>query len=154
MKPFGNSLLLIAAMTYAKNNADIETMASLEVGSYKSKFLILNATMPLLFKGVMGALYFGIGKAAGSLIGGLVIEDIGVRNTFRCFSVVSLVTASVYFAFTYALEKRKTEPKADPELNIATVTITRTTEKVAKKDSEITDNVKIKEIQEDETRCT
>jgi len=134
LKPFGNSLLLIAAMTYAKNNADIETMASLE--------------------GVMGALYFGIGKAAGSLIGGLVIEDIGVRNTFRCFSVVSLVTASVYFAFTYALEKRKTEPKADPELNIATVTITRTTEKVAKKDSEITDNVKIKEIQEDETRCT
>ena len=66
-------------MTYAKNNADIETMASLEVGSYKSKFLILNATMPLFFKGVMGALYFGIGKAAGSLIGGLVIEDIGVN---------------------------------------------------------------------------
>ena len=31
LKPFGNSLLLIAAMTYAKNNADIETMASLEV---------------------------------------------------------------------------------------------------------------------------
>ena len=31
LKPFGNSLLMIAAMTYAKNNADIETMASLEV---------------------------------------------------------------------------------------------------------------------------
>ena len=31
LKPFGNSLLLIAAMTYAKNNADIENMASLEV---------------------------------------------------------------------------------------------------------------------------
>ena len=33
LKPFGNSLLMIAAMTYAKNNADISTMASLEVGS-------------------------------------------------------------------------------------------------------------------------
>ena len=31
LKPFGNSLLVIAAMTYAKNNASIETMASLEV---------------------------------------------------------------------------------------------------------------------------
>ena len=34
----------------------------------------------------MGALYFGVGKAAGSLVGGLVIEDIGVRNTFTRFS--------------------------------------------------------------------
>ena len=86
LKPFGNSLLMIAAMTYAKNNADIETMASLE--------------------GVMGGLYFGIGKALGSLVGGLAIEDIGVRNTFRCFSVTSLVTASVYFCFTFFMEKR------------------------------------------------
>ena len=108
-------------------------------------------------KGVMGALYFGIGKAAGSLIGGLVIEDIGVRNTFRCFSVVSLVTASVYFAFTHVLEKRKkTEPKADPELNIATITneITKKTENVAKKDSEITEEVKIEKMEEEESRCT
>eukprot|EP00092_Neocalanus_flemingeri_P040495 GFUD01044100.1.p1 GENE.GFUD01044100.1~~GFUD01044100.1.p1 ORF type:complete len:708 (+),score=166.26 GFUD01044100.1:153-2276(+) len=86
-KPFGNSLLMIAAMTYAKNNADITTMASLE--------------------GVMGALYFGIGKALGSLIGGLAIDAIGVRNTFRCFSVTSLVAASVYLLFTSMWEKRK-----------------------------------------------
>ena len=89
----------------------------------------------------MGALYFGIGKAAGSSIGGLVIEDIGVRNTFRCFSVVSLVTAPVYFAFTHLLERRKkTEPEADPEPNIATITneIIKKTEKVVKRDSEIT----------------
>jgi hypothetical protein len=31
LKPFGNSLLMIAAMTYAKDHADITTMASLEV---------------------------------------------------------------------------------------------------------------------------
>ena len=103
----------------------------------------------------MGALYFGIGKAAGSLIGGLVIEEIGVRNTFRCFSVVSLVTASVYFAFTHVLEKRK-KPKSDPELNIATITngIAKKTENVAKMDSEITEEVKIEKLKEEETRCT
>merc|ERR1719225_16125 len=89
LKPFGNSLLLIAAMTYAKNNATIETMASLE--------------------GVMGALYFGIGKAVGSLVGGLVIDDLGVRNTFRSFSILSLITASVYFCFTYVHEKKHKE---------------------------------------------
>merc|ERR1719300_330272 len=89
LKPFGNSLLLIAAMTYAKNNADIETMASLE--------------------GVMGALYFGVGKAAGSLVGGLVIEDIGVRNTFTCFSVLSLVTASVYFCFSFVMGRKNSQ---------------------------------------------
>jgi len=85
-KPFGNSLLMIAAMTYAKNNADISTMASLE--------------------GVMGALYFGIGKSLGSLVGGLAIEEIGVRNTFRCFSVIALVAASVYLLFTLIRDNR------------------------------------------------
>jgi len=85
-KPFGNSLLMIAAMTYAKNNADISTMASLE--------------------GVMGALYFGIGKSLGSLVGGLAIDEIGVRNTFRCFSVIALVSASVYLLFTLIRENR------------------------------------------------
>jgi len=87
LKPFGNSLLMIAAMTYAKNNADISNMASLE--------------------GVMGALYFGIGKALGSLTGGLAIERIGVRNTFRTFSLVSLVAASVYLCFTLLHDRRK-----------------------------------------------
>ena len=64
--------------------------------------------------------------------------DIGDRNTFRCFSVRSLVTGSVYFAFTHVLERRKkTEPKSDPKLNIASITyeITKKTEKVAKRDS-------------------
>eukprot|EP00091_Calanus_sinicus_P004138 TRINITY_DN14357_c0_g1_i1.p1 TRINITY_DN14357_c0_g1~~TRINITY_DN14357_c0_g1_i1.p1 ORF type:complete len:255 (-),score=50.69 TRINITY_DN14357_c0_g1_i1:185-949(-) len=88
-KPFGNSLLMIGAMTYAKNNADITTMASLE--------------------GVMGALYFGIGKALGSLVGGLAIEAVGVRNAFRCFSIASLVAASVYLLFTLMWERRRRE---------------------------------------------
>ena len=54
----------------------------------------------------MGALYFGVGKATGSLVGGLVIDDLGVRNTFRCFSILSLAAASIYFCFTYVHEKK------------------------------------------------
>ena len=45
LKPFGNSLLVIAAMTYAKNNATIETMASLEVT--KSKFTHKTLSFPI-----------------------------------------------------------------------------------------------------------
>ena len=37
----------------------------------------------IVLQGVMGALYFGVGKALGSLVGGLAIEELGVRNTFR-----------------------------------------------------------------------
>merc|ERR1712156_1356953 len=95
LKPFGNSLLMIAAMTYAKNNADISTMASLE--------------------GVMGALYFGVGKALGSLVGGLAIEELGVRNTLRCFSMGSFVAASIYLCFTLLYKRRMRTPKEGVE---------------------------------------
>jgi len=121
-KPFGNSLLMIAAMTYAKNNSDITTMASLE--------------------GVMGALYFGIGKALGSLIGGLSIDTIGVRNTFRCFSVVSLVAGSVYLLFTLLWEKRK-KHKTGPDVEQSSDNVCDDTktddadEKVVSKDTNI-----------------
>lgn len=117
LKPFGNSLLMIAAMTYAKNNADIETMASLE--------------------GLMGALYFGVGKSVGSLVGGLLIDELGVRNTFRCFGTVSLVAASLYFLFTFLWEKRRTEE--DPETGSETNTpiAQALQEKITSKDTEL-----------------
>ena len=68
----------------------------------------------------MGALYFGVGKATGSLVGGLVIDDLGVRNTFRCFSILSLAAASIYFCFTYVHEKKlKTAQNADTEAGIS-----------------------------------
>merc|ERR1712073_103545 len=146
LKPFGNSLLLIAAMTYAKNNADIENMASLE--------------------GVMGALYFGVGKAMGSLVGGLVIEDIGVRNTFRSFSVVALVTASVYFCFTHVHEKRsKKEAQKDAEAVVGQV-VAQNSDQTDKgnKDEDVqrevvmkTEKAEVKievEVKTDDTRCT
>ena len=61
----------------------------------------------------MGGLYFGVGKSLGSLIGGLLIEAIEVRNTFRCFSVLSLVAALMYFLFNLLLEKRIKDTDAE-----------------------------------------
>lgn len=136
LKPFGNSLLMIAAMTYAKSNADISTMASLE--------------------GVMGALYFGVGKALGSLSGGLAIESIGVRNTFRCFSVASLVAASVYLCFTLLYDKRQRQEKGH-EKDLEEEADEGQT---GKKDSEITaenSSLQVGEpegLKDEETRCT
>ena len=65
----------------------------------------------------MGALYFGVGKSMGSLVGGLVIEELGVRNTFRIFGCLALVAASVYFLFTFIWERRR--PEEDPEKHSA-----------------------------------
>merc|ERR1719192_1388227 len=59
----------------------------------------------------MGALYFGVGKALGSLVGGLAIEELGVRNTFRCFSMGSFVAASIYLCFTLLYERRMRMPR-------------------------------------------
>ena len=55
----------------------------------------------------MGALYFGVGKSMGSLVGGLVIEELGVRNTFRIFGCLALVAASLYFLFTFTWQRRR-----------------------------------------------
>ena len=43
----------------------------------------------------------------GSLVGGLVIEELGVRNTFRVFGCLALVAASLYFLFTFTWERRR-----------------------------------------------
>ena len=68
----------------------------------------------------MGALYFGVGKSMGSLVGGLVIEELGVRNTFRIFGCLALVAASLYFTFTFTWERRR--PGEDPEKDSAAET--------------------------------
>ena len=53
----------------------------------------------------------------GSLVGGLVIEELGVRNTFRVFGCLALVAASLYFLFTFTWERRR--PDEDLEKHSA-----------------------------------
>ena len=114
----------------------------------------------------MGALYFGVGKAMGSLVGGLVIEDIGVRNTFRSFSVVALVTASVYFCFTHVHEKRsKKEAQKDAEAVVGQVVAQNPKQtQNESKDEDVqrevvmkTEKAEVKvevEVKTEDTRCT
>ena len=47
----------------------------------------------------MGALYFGVGKALGGLAGGLAIDQLGDRVTFRLFALLSFIAAAVYLLF-------------------------------------------------------
>ena len=103
----------------------------------------------------MGALYFGVGKAAGSLVGGLVIDDLGVRNTFRCFSILSLAAASIYFCFTYVHEKKlKAEQKGDTEAGISVIGGNNQEKKATSmKKSDISD-VKLEESNQNDSRCT
>ena len=57
--------------------------------------------------GLMGALFFGVGKGSGSLLGGLLMSYIGAENTFRTFAVTSLVCSVAYGFFQCLYVKPK-----------------------------------------------
>ncbi len=61
--------------------------------------------------GMMGALFFGVGKGSGSLFGGILMSYIGAPNTFRYFAVNAMVCALVYgfFQCLYVRPKRNRE---------------------------------------------
>ena len=100
----------------------------------------------------MGALYFGVGKATGSLVGGLVIDDLGVRNTFRCFSILSLAAASIYFCFTYVHEKKlNTVQNMDTEAGISVIGENK--KHPSEKKSDISD-LEFEESNKNESRST
>jgi len=134
LKPFGNSLLMIAAMTYAKNNASISTMASLE--------------------GVMGALYYGVGKSLGSLAGGLAIEEIGVRNSFRTFSFVSILAATVYLCFTQFHERRRKSLKTIDVENVKEEIVEEIKETIEKEEEKEEETVETERLKEENATVT
>ncbi len=76
LKPFCTTLLLIAVMTFVKDNAGLTTISTVEA--------------------IFGSAYFGVGRGLGGLFGGLAIEAVGNVNTFRIFGLVSSVSAIVY----------------------------------------------------------
>ncbi len=73
------ALMMTSAVTYVAKISTPATMASV--------------------MGIMGALFFGVGKGSGSLFGGLLQSFIGARNTFRYFAANALVCAAVYIFF-------------------------------------------------------
>lgn len=73
------ALMMTSAVTYVAKISTPSTIASV--------------------MGMMGALFFGIGKGSGSLFGGLLMSFIGAANTFRFFAVNAAVCALVYGFF-------------------------------------------------------
>lgn len=58
-------------------------------------------------QGLLGGLYYGVGKGTGSLVGGYLMKAFGTRPTYQIFAVVSLVTGIVYFLFNYLYLKKR-----------------------------------------------
>ena len=60
----------------------------------------------LNFQGIVGALYYNLGRGTGTLIGGYIQNEIGGRQTFFYLSFVALTTGIVYIVFI--LSRRNT----------------------------------------------
>ena len=76
LKPFCTTLLYAASFTMIKEETPNAVVAT------------VNA--------VFGALYFGVGRGVGGLLGGLGMERAGARVTFRAFGFASAGCAAMF----------------------------------------------------------
>ncbi|XP_058802844.1 uncharacterized protein LOC131670884 [Phymastichus coffea] len=82
-----SSLSFTAAVTYAAKLSTTTTDSSIQ--------------------GLLGGLYYGVGKGSGSLIGGYLMKAFGTRPTYQIFSGATLLTGLVYLCFNvFYLSKR------------------------------------------------
>ena len=72
------ALMMTSAVTYVAKISSPNTLASV--------------------MGLMGALFFGVGKGSGSLFGGLLMNAYGAPATFRTFAVTAFV-CSIFYGF-------------------------------------------------------
>ena len=85
------ALMMTSAVTYVAKISTPSTIASV--------------------MGMMGALFFGVGKGSGSLFGGILMSYIGAANTFRFFAVNAAVCALTYGFFQCLyVRPRKNQP--------------------------------------------
>ncbi|XP_017757430.1 PREDICTED: major facilitator superfamily domain-containing protein 6 [Eufriesea mexicana] len=81
------SLSFTAAVTYAAKLSTTTTDSSIQ--------------------GLLGGVYYGVGKGAGSLIGGYLMKAFGTRPTYRIFAVITLITGVMYYIFNVAYLKKQ-----------------------------------------------
>lgn len=74
-----SSLSFTAAVTYAARLSSTTTDTSVQ--------------------GLLGGIYYGVGKGAGSLIGGYLMKFFGTRPTYQIFACATFVTGCMYFLF-------------------------------------------------------
>ncbi|XP_015112689.1 uncharacterized protein LOC107038226 [Diachasma alloeum] len=87
MESVTSSLAFTAAITYAAKLSTTATDTSIQ--------------------GLLGGLYYGVGKGAGSLIGGYLMTAFGTRPTYQIFAVVCLITGLIYFFFNLLYLKKR-----------------------------------------------
>ncbi|XP_037795261.1 major facilitator superfamily domain-containing protein 6-like [Penaeus monodon] len=88
-------LMLSAGMTYASELSTTKTVVSLQALS--------------------GTLHYGVGKGAGSLVGGYMYHHLGARKTFRLMTVASLLSAIIFFIFHIFINHRNKLRKLNNE---------------------------------------
>ncbi|KAJ8941442.1 hypothetical protein NQ318_016074 [Aromia moschata] len=86
-------LSFTAAVTYAAKLSTVTTDTSIQ--------------------GMLGGLYYGVGKGVGSLIGGYLIKPIGIRHTFQTFAVMVTVVGIIYCAFYHLYLKKNPSQGTD-----------------------------------------
>ncbi|KAJ8918772.1 hypothetical protein NQ315_015092 [Exocentrus adspersus] len=86
-------LSFTAAVTYAAKLSTVTTDTSIQ--------------------GMLGGLYYGVGKGVGSLIGGFLIKLIGIRSTFQSFAIGTAITGLIYFAFYHIYLKKNPSQGTD-----------------------------------------
>lgn len=87
MESVTSSLSFTAAVTYAARLSTTTTDTSVQ--------------------GLLGGIYYGVGKGAGSLIGGYLMKFYGTRPTYQIFAVATLITGFIYFFFNKFYIRRR-----------------------------------------------
>ncbi|XP_046981061.1 major facilitator superfamily domain-containing protein 6-like [Schistocerca americana] len=87
MESVTSSLSFTAAVTYAAKLSTTTTDTSIQ--------------------GLLGGLYFGVGKGAGSLVGGYLMKGIGTRPTYQVFAAMCAVVGTFYFFFNKFYLRRR-----------------------------------------------
>ncbi|KAK9504834.1 hypothetical protein O3M35_009014 [Rhynocoris fuscipes] len=97
MESVTSSLSFTAAVTYAAKLSTMTTDSSIQ--------------------GLLGGLYFGVGKGAGSLAGGFLMESVGTRPTYQIFALVTLLTGCIYYLFNKFYIIRHSKENLDKEVS-------------------------------------
>lgn len=58
-------------------------------------------------QGLLGGIYYGVGKSCGGLVGGFLMKGVGTRPTYQIFAVATLLTGLMYFVFNVTYLKKR-----------------------------------------------
>ncbi|GBP83978.1 Major facilitator superfamily domain-containing protein 6-B [Eumeta japonica] len=120
-----SSLSFTAAVTYAARLSSTTTDTSVQ--------------------GLLGGIYYGVGKGSGSLIGGYLMKQVGTRTTYQIFATATLVTGCIYYLFNRFYLRKRIAMREDDICTKKPAILDVECRQVSDKENEITDGA-IKKI--------